>query len=102
MSQTIMLHRYAGLARKVLSHYIGDRYNPETFDHEFEYDIRFYISGFVELKVFDRQPYDWSAIDHFFRFLFTTRGYPDIGWDDSILKKGYNGVRRGELPRHYT
>jgi len=96
------LPRYAGLARKVLSYYLGELYNPETMRCEIEYNIRFYISGIVELKVFEKEPYDWTVIDNFFRFYLFTEGFKHLKYDNTILDKGYNGVMRGELHQYHA
>ncbi|AEV99699.1 hypothetical protein A4D02_35445 [Niastella koreensis] len=93
--------RYAGLARKAISHYLGNRYNPEEFDPAIEFLIRQCIAGWVELKVFDKEPYDWPSIDNFLRYVLND-DYPDITYDRIILDKGYNGVMRGELPKHHA
>lgn len=90
--------RYAGLARKALSYYLGDKYNPETFSGELECFFRSMIKGYVELKVFDGQPYDWPLIDNFFRKVLHDAGYPELNFDIATINKGYNGVMRGELP----
>ena len=94
------LPRFAGLARKALSHYLGDLYNPETLICDIEYNMRFYISGIVEMKVLERVPYDWPVIDHFFRFYLHSEGFTHLTYDDAVMDKGYNGVMHGELPQH--
>lgn len=100
MRQQRTLPRYAGLARKVFHHYLGDLYNPETTDCELEYMMRFYIQGYVRLKVIYKEPYDWPLIDNFFRFILYNEGHTFLTYDDEILNKGYNGVMRGKLPKH--
>ena len=102
MRQPKTLPRYAGLARKVFHFYLGDLYNPETTDCELEYNFRFYIKGFIELKVIDKEPYDWTLIDNFFRFVLHNEGHTFLKYDQSILDKGYNGVLRGKVPKHYA
>ncbi|MFN8290193.1 MAG: hypothetical protein U0U70_08055 [Chitinophagaceae bacterium] len=102
MSQPKTLPRYSGLARKAIQYYLGDIYNPETFPIELEYRFRFYIQGFIELKVLEKQPYDWPVIDNFFRFVLNYEGFSHIPFNDDIINKGYNGVMRGELPKHHA
>lgn len=103
MAQQKARPRYAHLARKALRFYLGDLYDPKTFSAEDEYNFRFYVSGYVELKVFDKEPYDWPAIDTFFRFyLNVILGYKHIPYDQRILDSGYNGVMRGELPTYHA
>lgn len=92
--------RYGFLARKAISYYLGDLYNPETFDYGLEVFIRRLIKSYVELKVFDKQPYDWPFIDNFLRYTLNDAGFKHIEYDMDIIMKGYNGVMRGELPTH--
>lgn len=92
---------YAGLARKAISYYLGDCYNPETFDPETEVFIRRMIKNFVELKVFDREPYDWRFIDNMLRKVIHDDGF-NVPYDLSAILSGYNGVMRGKLPKHYA
>ena len=102
MTQPRTLPRYDGLARQAFNYYLGDLYNPETMPCLLEYRFRFYIPGFIEDKVLENDPYDWPVIDHFFRFVLYHEGYAHITFDQSILDKGYNGVFKGELPKHYA
>jgi hypothetical protein len=92
--------RYASLARKALSHYLGDKYNPEEFPLGVEFMFRAFIRGYVELRVFDKEPYDWPFIDNFFKFYLANEGY-DLAYDESKFMKGYNGVIRGDLPEYH-
>lgn len=91
---------YAGLARKAIHHYLGDLYNPETFDPETELFIRRIIKSCVELKVFHKEPYDWAMIDNFLRKVIHDDGYTHVPYDLALIEKGYNGVSRGDLPKH--
>ena len=100
MRQNRMTPRYAGLARKAFSFYLGDLYNPEEIDLELEFLFRQFIKAYVELKVFDKEPYDWPLIDNFFRKTLYNEGYTFLSYDQSILDKGYNGVMRGKLTVH--
>ena len=102
MNMQINLPRYAGLARKALRYYLGDLYNPETFDADLEYRFRVYIKGYVELKVFDNIPYDWAFIDNFFRIALYEQGFTNITNENSAIDKGYHGIMRGELPDHHA
>jgi hypothetical protein len=94
--------RYAGLARKAIHHYLGDLYNPETFDFELEVFFRRMIKGWIELKVHERIPYDWPDIDNFMCMVLHGNGYTHITYDKEMLKKGYHGVMRGQLPQHHA
>lgn len=98
MKQQRAFPRYAGLARKALLHYLGNRYNPHEMDCALEYLFRRWIKGCVELKVIENEPYDWGWIDNFFRMVLYNEGYTDLVYDDSIIEKGYNGVERSKLP----
>lgn len=100
-NSSIGLARYGGLARKALSHYLGDKYIPGEFRLDLEFFFRGMIQGWVELKVFDNIPYDWPVIDNFFRKVLHDAGY-DISYDQSILDKGYHGVFRGDLPQFHA
>jgi hypothetical protein len=92
--------RYAGLARKALSYYLGEKYDPATFDYDLEFFIRNIIESFVELKVFDKEPYDWPFIDNFLKLVLFDQGYTRLEVDRTKFEKGYNGVIRGELPEY--
>lgn len=91
--------RYASLARKTLSHYLGDRYDPATFDHEIEFFIRNCIEIYVVLKVTEKEPYDWEVIDNFFKKVLFDHGYTDLEFDMTKIERGYNGVNRGDLEK---
>lgn len=102
MKHPVSNPRYTTLARKAISHYLGDRYNPETFNFKTEVMIRRYIKGFVELKVQERVPYDWSFIDNFLRKVIHDDGFTHISYDINKITCGYHGIRRSELPKHYA
>ncbi|MBS1509377.1 MAG: hypothetical protein JST86_00935 [Bacteroidetes bacterium] len=102
MRQQRTLPRYAGLARKVFHYYLGDLYNPETMGCDIEFKFRFYIQGFVERKVINKEPYDWPVIDNFFKLVLYHEGYTFLNYDQSILDKGYNGIAHGEQPKHWA
>jgi hypothetical protein len=93
---------YAGLARKAIHHYLGDLYNPDTFNFYTELFIRRFIKTCVELKVFDKQPYDWNIIDHFLRMVLHDDGYTHLTYDLTVIEAGYHGVVRGDLPTHHA
>lgn len=92
--------RYAKLARKALSYYLGEKYNPEEFDISVEFAFREFIRGYIKLKVFDKEPYDWPFIDNFFRFYLSNEGY-DLPYNENAFMRGYNGVIRSELPDYH-
>ena len=102
MNDKMSYPRYRYLARRALKHYLGNLYYPKITDFEIEARFRFYIKGFVEDKVFEDDPYDWPVIDNFFRLVLNYEGYTHITYDQTILDKGYNGVFKGKLPKHYA
>lgn len=102
MHHNMSFPRYRNLARKALSYYLGDKYNPETFDPDIELFLRQCIQDYVEMKVVDKQPYDWQIIDNFFKKVLFDAGFTHLTYDIEILNKGYNGVMRGDLPTHWA
>lgn len=83
------LPRYGYLARKVLSHYLGDQYNPHTIPMEVEYHFRLYIKEMIEYKIMYRtKGYDWQWIDHFFRKAVCAYFDFDIAYDMKLLDRG--------------
>lgn len=101
MKKPTFLPRYSGLARKALRYYLGDRYDPHTFDFKTEFVFRQIIQTCVQLRVFEKQEYDWEVIDHFFRKVLNDVGFEDVAFDPEVLEKGYNGVMRGDLPNYH-
>lgn len=57
--------RFAPLARKALSHYAPETYDPETVDYTAEWKVRHHISNIISAKVQSGIDYDWQAIDSF-------------------------------------
>lgn len=85
--------RYAALARKVLSHYAGNKYNPHTVEYHVEDFIRQHIAGFVEQKVFFKlKDYDWEYIDNFFKRVVSELMGIDIPYDVELFERGMNHV----------
>ena len=86
--------RYRHLARKAISHYLGDLYNPEIFDPNIELFLRQCIRDYVEMKVVEKIPYDWVVIDNFFKKILFDYGYTHLEFNMSALQNGYQGVIR--------
>src|ERR1700748_248663 len=62
------LPKYGYLARKAISHYLGEKYDPQTEYYFYEYLIREHIQAFIYFKIQHRlQQYDWEYIDHFLK-----------------------------------
>ncbi|WP_234866340.1 hypothetical protein [Flavihumibacter fluminis] len=91
--------RYSKLARKAITYYLGDRIKPDQAVYaQTEWFFRQLIDGYVQFKVFHKQPYDWSFIDNTFRVYITGAELKDVGGDSKVLENGYNGVKGCEFP----
>lgn len=82
--------RFASLARKALSHYGGDNYDPHSFELYLEFIVRVHIHNFVQFKIYYRQKsYDWEFIDHFLKRSIGLLLEVDIPYDLARLEQGY-------------
>lgn len=89
LKNPVSLPRYAKLGRKVLSRYLGDKYNPHTVEIYQEYWVREHIKRFVEFKVFYKiKGYDWEFLDQFFRKVVGDLFKIDIPYDLERIKQG--------------
>lgn len=79
------LPRYAALARKALSYYGGEHYNPHTVAIHTEVFIRKLIQNAVETKVFYKAKHNWEYIDHFLRKVIGSELQINIPYDQSVL-----------------
>lgn len=85
--------RYARLARRAISHYLNNRYDPHSFDWKAECEIRYLIKIVVEAKVLYGENYDWEWLDHSLRYyIHELAGYSEIEYDQSIIDRGYNFI----------
>lgn len=81
--------RYKNLARKAISFYLGDLYNPHILNPDVELSLRQFIGYCVEAKVTLRAPYDWIFIDNAFKQCLFDAGFNHLKYDQEILEKGY-------------
>lgn len=83
------LPRYGNLARKVMMHYLGERYNPHLHGLVHEPFLRQMIKEFVSYKVFNRlSEYDWEWLDQSFRKYFNGCFDLDLPFDQNRIQAG--------------
>jgi hypothetical protein len=101
MHHNCSMPRYRFLARKVLSHYLGDSYNPHTLFENVEIEIRKFIHHVLLRKVQQQAPYDWNYIDNWFRGYLAEVGFDHLSCDLEIIDAGYHGGKYDleNLPR---
>lgn len=85
MSDPVTHPRLARLARRALSHYLGDAYNPKTCNPRIEFRIRRVINEMIEEKIKSKKPYQWKYIDYVFRGMFKKMGIEIL--PDKILER---------------
>lgn len=86
------LPRYGSLARKVMMHYLGERYNPHIHGLAHEPFLRQMIKEFVSYKVFNCLPeYDWEWLDQSFRKYFNGCFHLDLPFDPKRIRAGLKG-----------
>lgn len=87
--ESTALPRYAKLGRKVLSYYVGEKYNPHTIEINTEVFVRHHIKRFIQEKVFYKQKgYDWEFIDHYFKKVIGELLEIEIPYDMERLRQG--------------
>ncbi|MBS1509379.1 MAG: hypothetical protein JST86_00945 [Bacteroidetes bacterium] len=90
--------RYAGIVRRMISKYLGDLYNPETFSWVEELVLRKFVKEWVEQKVIHKVPYDCNYIDNAFKKTLYDYGFTHVEFDHSTIEKGYEGIDYHEWP----
>ena len=90
MHHNMSMPRYRHLARKLLHHYLGDQYNPETLDPDIELQFREGVHVWVRFKVIMKAPYDWNYIDNAFRHFLNEASFKHITYDEELCKKDYH------------
>lgn len=89
------LPRFGNLARKVMIHYLGERYNPHIHGLAHEPFLRQMIQAFISYKVFNRlETYDWEWLDHSFRRYFNGCFDLDLPFDEKRIKAGLNNMAK--------
>ena len=85
------LPRYGHLVRKVMAHYLGDRYNPHLHGLRHEPFLRMMVQDMIAYKVLYRtNAYDWQWIDQSFRKYFSTAFELDLPFDQCRIDAGFD------------
>lgn len=89
MAMSDSFPRFAFLARKALSYYAGERYNPHL-DYSLELFTRFDIKTIIEHKVLHRlQAYDWDYIDNLLKLRVANYFNIELDYDLARVNKGF-------------
>ena len=92
------LPRFGHLARKTLSHYLGDHYNPHKHALINEPFIRQIIQGFIQYKIDHKTiGYDREFIDNFFKKMIGDLYGVPLEYDQKRIDQGILPPYRGVL-----
>lgn len=92
---------YGALARKVLMHYAGENYNPNTICITMEPKLRRAIKDLVEYKVFHRTGYDWQWIDNYFKKSISDYYNLNLPYDQERIDQGFAPEFQPAFPIDY-